>query len=1201
MFKNQTEIQIRPRRSRLDHTPARLAAANMDDSFEDEHGEPPLTPRERELPRDNLGLGEGYQTVRPRPAFGPRRRDARELRRPADALATVRVLTSAFPASRHAQAQSKANDAALPTPTPLSPVRMGALDDAPAPSATSPSRPSAEAQLAAPMSPPQAAAAAAAAVAAAAATAAAEVARQSIELTRSREFESASEFVPPGTPLRDALLDAPEVADVELDRDLEPEFHGFGDHPVQPEPTVSSGDGAGPGPDAADAGARDPPVSETHFLRKDGGNQPAVMNSIAGLFGLAGGASSADAAAAAAAAEEASRDAAFEEALERVRQSRRDIADKAAKGFSDMKAYYEAELRNAKTAAEGDGAPDGADVPLSVLARPRGFAWDLDETALRRALPTEGELLALRAQQDEQRASVERVWPEPWKGSYSPPNEENAEPAPAPYPLAEAFVETADRAPADPPDVAYPTEAAEAAARRAEAVAAKISVAAADANADARADAEAEKEGVAEGRASPPIHASASALQSAAASESTQLAKRVKALQGDLAAAERREKHAERVADDAERRCEALASELKEAKGKAQARDAEARELGRAVAVLKTGAEEAKAESVDVARRLTSATSTNARLASEAKAFHARRATLERENGALAAEVQDLKRENAGLKNGLGRAEDTNERLRERLGKTEEAFKVTKRDLERATRDAEAARREARASKARDELGARESSGLASSLRDAKSEVAEMRRRCEYLEKAADFVAAAGGSGPGAPGAPPGRLVPGRDVPASRPFSAAFRANAAAPDPKAHRRDGAAPAPRPFSSAYRDADENRAPVATDATGFFGGKDPIEPSADVIRDVNARVSVNDERRNSNGRNSSRTGITTSVLSRQGETPAAGVSSSARRGVAGGDHLGAGMVPEPGAERREAFAGEYGDEHEGKDTRDHFGSGMDVHASFEGAAAAREMASARAAAQAAARRDAEARAQAAAAGAAAEASAAAARAAETAERARLEAASAERELEKARLARAETAAARQRAMDAGEARGEVGEFATTQPAARRRETTREAPTLYSAAEASRKGREGSGWFDALGETAPAARARSNPSSAAPPPPWLLGAETESPSSGGDRITGRAAAPAARDARPFATADSFATWSSHVASAEARLMALSQERDQLEGELSRMPEGSGRTLEQRRKKANAEKRLEEVLKASSAARHQLKAANRNLGHAA
>ena len=260
----------------------------MDDSFEDEHGDPPLTPRERELPRDNLGLGEGYQTVRPRPAFRSASSRCAE-QTPADALATVRVLTPALPTSPHAQAQSKANDAALPTPTPLSPVRMGALDDAPAPSATSPSRPSAVAQPAAPMSPPQAAAAAAAAVAAAAATAAAEVARQSVELTRSREFESASEFVPPGTPLRDALLDAPEVIDFQLDRDLEPEFHGFGDHPVQPEPfRVSSGDSAEG--DAADTGARDPPVSETHFLRKDGGNQPAVMNSIAGLFGLAGGA-----------------------------------------------------------------------------------------------------------------------------------------------------------------------------------------------------------------------------------------------------------------------------------------------------------------------------------------------------------------------------------------------------------------------------------------------------------------------------------------------------------------------------------------------------------------------------------------------------------------------------------------------------------------------------------------------------------------------------------------------------------------------------------------------------------------------------------------------------------------------------------------------------------------------------------------------
>ena len=62
----------------------------------------------------------------------------------------------------------------------------------------------------------------------------------------------------------------------------------------------------------------------------------------------------------------------------------------------------------------------------------------------------------------------------------------------------------------------------------------------------------------------------------------------------------------------------------------------------------------------------------------------------------------------------------------------------------------------------------------------------------------------------------------------------------------------------------------------------------------------------------------------------------------------------------------------------------------------------------------------------------------------------------------------------------------------------------------------------------------------------------------------------------------------------------MQLSQEKDQLEGTLSRMPEGLGKTIEQRRLKANAEKRLDEVLKAASAARHQLKSANKRLGNA-
>ena len=60
----------------------------------------------------------------------------------------------------------------------------------------------------------------------------------------------------------------------------------------------------------------------------------------------------------------------------------------------------------------------------------------------------------------------------------------------------------------------------------------------------------------------------------------------------------------------------------------------------------------------------------------------------------------------------------------------------------------------------------------------------------------------------------------------------------------------------------------------------------------------------------------------------------------------------------------------------------------------------------------------------------------------------------------------------AMDAGGRRG-GGEFGGA-AAARRRETTKvKRRRPRSAAEASRKGREGSGWFDALGETAPAAR--------------------------------------------------------------------------------------------------------------------------------
>ena len=63
---------------------------------------------------------------------------------------------------------------------------------------------------------------------------------------------------------------------------------------------------------------------------------------------------------------------------------------------------------------------------------------------------------------------------------------------------------------------------------------------------------------------------------------------------------------------------------------------------------------------------------------------------------------------------------------------------------------------------------------------------------------------------------------------------------------------------------------------------------------------------------------------------------------------------------------------------------------------------------------------------------------------------------------------------------------------------------------------------------------------------------------------------------------------SWSRSWLSAISRASAL-------EGELARMPDGAGKTIEQRRKKADAERRLEEVLRQQSVARHQLKSANR------
>ena len=219
--------------------------------------------------------------------------------------------------------------------------------------------------------------------------------------------------------------------------------------------------------------------TETHFLNKNELNQPDVMSSIAGLP---------------VSAVKPSKDAQFEQALERVRASRREIAEQAAKGFEDMKAYYEKELqqersRSASVSASMERLPHRAAPhhpsmapppprdPASVVAaaaaeadalgldrsaKGGGVAWQLDEEALRASYPSASSRLTGPA--------ASSVWPDAWKGSYSPPKEVIA---PPPFPLPTAWAgPPGDRAPENPPDVSYPHEAAAAAAALANAVAA---------------------------------------------------------------------------------------------------------------------------------------------------------------------------------------------------------------------------------------------------------------------------------------------------------------------------------------------------------------------------------------------------------------------------------------------------------------------------------------------------------------------------------------------------------------------------------------------------------------------------------------------------------------------------------------------------------------------------------------------------------
>ena len=597
--------------------------------------------------------------------------------------------------------------------------------------------------------------------------------------------------------------------------------------------------------------------------------------------------------------------------------------------------------------------------------------------------------------------------------------------------------------------------------------------------------------------------------------------------------------------------------------------------------------DEAKAELGECQRKLASANAGAAKSAAASKAALEKAAALERSNAELKASLETSKRDAIALKSKLERAEDDAARLRDRLEAARANAASEAKRAEAAERDAAATRRKELQLRAEDQTRGRDAARAAAALQSAKEELAEAKLRCAYLEKMALHAATSSARSSSDPAAAPpdprgagayaasqsahatlprdpdadGNLAragvassrPGRDAPAQRPFSRAYGGDPdyRKPDPVPGRD---APARRPFSAAYRNGDAARygadaramreVPAAGVATGTVAARgDRAETpwaEEDVFGDDAEAAKARDH-----------------LITRVG--PRA-------------DHLGAGMLPVAGSERREAFAAEYGAEHEGADAESHFGPGMRTYAATDEAHAEAEKARKARIEAARARRDAEAEAEA----------------------ARIEAEKARAAAEKAKSSApppSEPAAVRAAGAATPRDSENDGSVAARNAArgvgGRRRPATATATSEYSAAEAGRRGRAGSGWFGSHLEGGPPPPLPPDPRDAkAAPPPWLA------PEGSGKPVAvGR---PSGDDA-PFATADSFASWSSHVASAEARLMALSQERDALEGELARMPDGAGKTIEQRRKKADAERRLEEVLRQQSVARHQLKSANR------
>ena len=1097
-------------------------------------------------------------------------------------------------------------EAELPSP-PRSPVRKSVefATDAPMPSASSPLRPKSrdatpvhspilrsmqaddeDAFEDGPFSPQQAAAA----VAAAAAAAASEVARRSID--GFGEVRATSELIPPNTPIPAMPgLDDSDASDGDMTAE-----------PPQPIPKPEVGE------------------TETHFLNKNELNQPDVMSSIAGLpVGQS----------------RPSKDVQFEQALERVRASRREIAEQAAKGFEDMRAYYEKELQQERSRSASVSAsmerstmmpPPPPRDPASVVAaaaddeglgrsaKNGGVAWQLDEEALRASYPSANVRAGLSR-------SPEKVWPDAWRGSYSPPKDVVA---PPPFPLPQAWSgPPKDRAPENPPDVSYPHEAAAAAAALAAAVAAqnreeielerarRATRAAADHYASLRSSVEFVAPSA--GRAAmeartptsatkaadhPPVELTNKATTPVSATKGPgvsspapparaaaigspgenfdhvtdvgALREKIRRLQADLSACERREQTAERGITHAESKTREVQEKLREVTAKLQARDSEVRELGQAGQTLKDAGAEAKAEATDAKRELGAAKSTITRMTSEMTEKAHRLAALERSVQDLNAQMDATKREKIALASKLTRSEDENRRLREKVNAAAEREKEAARTAERLVREGDAARRETQILRLNNHKGSQEAADLSASLQAAREEIAELRRRCKHLEHAALHAAT--------------------DTAAGRSYGAS---------PPQHREQR--PPMRAISENVSSLDD------PNQTKPVLRKSWAQPSADVVELPPAGRSTRDIAESKAPARSlwdhdthdqrTTTTVTTTVTAPPTPPPVShrpvshhhpvGPPPPAR--VVNESHLGLGLVPDPAHSLREEFKAEYGDEHLVRDSTSHFGPGMTLVSEREmreREAHQQRMAATRARAEAAEREEMAAR-------EAEEIRAAAVAAAErtnaelAAERAKVRA-QLEAEMDRERVAAEAIERAEREAIEARRTRPK------TAPPARRTEhaALETAADRYSAAEASRRGRDGSGWYggvlDGDGQTLP----KPKPRDEGEIPPWMPVTTTDGT---GRRDPNATAGRPAGDSQPFATSESLESWSSHVAAVEARLMRLSVERDELEGELGRLPEGAGRTIDERRRKQHAERRLEELHRSMSQARNQLKQAQR------